>query len=359
MWEWVKSLKKEADVSRGSLRINSGGGRPPGPRPPDALPQGIQASAVLKPSLPKDLQLFVTLWPSFPHFDRFANDDRLVGVRLNSAMVTTEEVENELNRAKTVNGKVPLYFDVKSRQMRIEDIHMNPRYLDMTLNHPIDVECPTPVLFKAGEDVAILDHLEEGGKRLIFQGGPRYSIKAGESICIRHKSLRVKGCLFTDAEKTKIETVKAAGFKRYFLSYVEGQRDVDEFLELVGNDAEVQLKIESEKGLEYVANTYKKRDNLFLVAARGDLYVEIERPHDIMAAMRLIISKDAEACAASRLMLSVIGGEVPSCADFSELAWLYDIGYRRMMLCDEICLKENLLGTAVRAIDEFRLAYCK
>ncbi|MFM9718940.1 hypothetical protein, partial [Streptomyces galilaeus] len=62
---------------------------------------------------------------------------------------------------------------------------------------------------------------------------------------------------------------------------------------------------------------------------------------------------------ASRLMLSVLGGPVPSCADFSELAWLYDIGYRRVMLCDEICLREDLLGSAVRAVDEFRGYYCK
>lgn len=312
-----------------------------------------------EPILPADLQLFVTLWPSFTHFPRFAYDKRLIGVRLNSAMVSTSEVETELAKSTALDGSIPLYFDVKSRQMRIEEVFLNDHHLDMTLNHPIEVNTPCAVLFKAGEDKAILDRLEDDGKRLIFRGGPRYCVKAGESICIRDRSLRVKGDLFTETEKVKIEKVKAAGFKRYFLSYVESQADVDEFLELVGHDCEIQLKIESPKGLEYVATEFKKKDNLCLVAARGDMYVELPRPHDILAAMRFLISRDPQACAASRLLLSVVAGSVPSCSDFSELAWLYDIGYRRMMLCDEICLKENLLATAVNAFDQFRISYCK
>lgn len=311
-----------------------------------------------------DLQFFVTLWPSFDHFGRFANDPRLVGIRLNSAMVNTTEVAQELEKARAIGGSVPLYFDVKSRQMRIESAEWFPPTqasrgrLEITLNHPINVNCPTPVLFKAGEDMAMLDQIEDSGKRLIFYNPPKYSLKEGESICIRNKSLSVNGEIFTDKELQKIDTVKRYGFNKYFLSYVESQRDVDKFREIVGRDAEIQLKIESQKGLDFVAREYKKQDNTCLVAARGDLYVEVERPHDILAAMKLIVSKDSQALAASRLMLSVVGGPVPSCADFSELAWLYDIGYRRMMLCDEICLRENLLGTAVTALEEFRKSYC-
>jgi pyruvate kinase len=150
---------------------------------------------------------------------------------------------------------------------------------------------------------------------------------------------------------------------------VEESRDVDQLLELVGKDAEVWLKIETERGLQYVAEKFQKRDNLVLVAARGDLYVEIARPHDIMAALKLIVGKDPMACAASRIFLSVVPNplrdadknvrpaEVPSCADFLELAWLRDIGYRRMMLCDELCLNENLLAAAVNAFGSFKSVY--
>lgn len=50
----------------------------------------------------------------------------------------------------------------------------------------------------------------------------------------------------------------------------------------------------------------------------------------------------------------VVCNPVPSCADFIELDWLHSVGYRRMMLCDEMCLREDLLGAAVGAFDAFR-----
>ncbi|MBI2596117.1 hypothetical protein HYW46_05295 [Candidatus Daviesbacteria bacterium] len=336
-----------------------------------------------------EIDLMVTLWPSFPHFERFANDRRLSGIRLNSAMMSNPELEYELEIIDKLKPPVPLYYDIKGRQLRVTKVHLNPGYLDLELNHPISVNTPTVVLFKAGADDALLERVEEDGNRLIFCGGPEYMVIAGESLHIRDKSLKVGGPQFTDLELLKIEKVKKAGFKRYCLSYVENQQDVDEFLDLVGREAEVYLKIENKKGLEYVKNEFQKQPNLSLIAARGDLYVETDMPHEILPAMRLIIEKDPGAMVGSRILLSVVDAPVkdlkevleelhenrldhsqaaqilysmltttvPSCVDFSELAWLYDIGYRKMLLCDELCLKENLLTTAVNVIDVFRREY--
>ena len=307
----------------------------------------------------RKLNLLTTLWPSFPHFAGFSHDARLSGIRLNSAMMSSSELDHELKLATSPGVTVPLFFDVKGRQLRVEEVHFNEKYLDITLNHPIEVETPTVVQFKAGEDSALLKELAEGGRRLIFEGGPEYNVHPGESLHIRHPSLKVGGPQFTDKELVKIAKVKKAGFQRYFLSYVECQKDVDEFVEFVGKDKEIWLKIENKKGLEYVATEFKRQPNLKLVAARGDLYVEIERPHQILAALKFIIERDPEACVGSRMLLSVIHEPVPSCADFSELAWLYDIGYRHMLLCDELCLKGELLGVAVNAFDSFRREYVK
>lgn len=306
------------------------------------------------------LELMVTLWPSFPHFERFACDTRLHGIRLNSAMITAPMLETELatlgERVRT--NAVPLYFDVKGRQLRIEEVHRMDDHYELVLNHPIKVVTPTPVLFKAGADHALLERIEDGGKRLVLMPRePHYNLVAGESLHIRHPSLEVFGSQFTDRELEKIARVKAAGFTKYFLSYVQSARDVDEFRELVGRDAQVYLKIEDKKGLAYVERDFRKCDALSLVAARGDMYVELDRPHDILKAVRLIAERDPEACVGSRILLSVIHDSVPSNADLSELAWLYDIGYRRMMLCDELCLKEELLGRAVNVFEGFRGAY--
>lgn len=300
-----------------------------------------------------------TLWPSFPHFRRFCQDSRLSGgIRLNSAMLAPTDIDRELTLLNAARPEVPFYFDVKGRQMRVLDVDLdNKQYLDLTLNHAIKVKTPVPVLFKAGADSALLERVEDGGRRLIFRGGPQFMVQPGESLHIRDPSLRILGPIFTDQEKSKVEKIRQAGCRRWFLSYVEHASDVEEFEELVGKDAEIRLKIESIPGLEFIESEFRKRDGLSLVAARGDLYVEVGRPHDILAATKLILSKDPEATVGSRILLSIVQEPVPSCADFSELAWLYDLGYRRILLCDEMCLKENLLSVAVSAFQAFREAY--
>jgi hypothetical protein len=303
------------------------------------------------------LEFLVTLWPTFPHFERFATDDRLSGVRLNSAMIKVDELNDELEVAKSIPYTVPLWFDIKGRQLRVTGVNSDEDHLELTLNHPISVKTPTPVLFKAGEDYALLNEVI-GGKRLIFEGGPEYMVHEGESLHIRHPSLEVHGPTFLQYEIDKIERAKAAGFTRFFLSYAESQRDIDEFREYVG-DSQIIAKIENKKGLEYVANDFKKKPGLSLMAARGDLYVEIDRPHEIMEAVKLIADKDPEAYVGSRILLSLVNKPVPSCADMSDLSWLYDIGYRKMMLCDELCLKEPLLARAVNVFESFRETYDK
>jgi hypothetical protein len=316
------------------------------------------------------LKLLATLWPSFPHFQRFARDSRLDGIRLNSAMMNIDELDTELGIVAKTTDAIPLYFDIKGRQLRVREVHNFPDHLELTLNHPIQVQTPVMVLFKAGNDQALLEKVVEG-KRLIFVGGPKWKVKEGESLHIRHPSFQMLGGVFPSYEIEKIRKVRKAGFTRYFLSYVETQREIDECREYIGKDAELVLKIETRKGLDFVADYFKKDGQTALMAARGDLYVEIDKPHQIMEAMRVIIEKDAEAMVGSRIMLSVVKKEwdretgkpilklnpVPECADFLELAWMYDIGYRRMMLCDELCLEEKLLANAVSALHAFKETY--
>ena len=212
----------------------------------------------------RDLEIMVTLLPSFPHFRQFVSDHRLFGIRLNSAMLTTFDLDKELALIPK-DVRVPLYFDIKGRQLRITEIIDDPDYVTFVLNHPIRVDLPTPILFKAGADSALLTYLGKDAdkstkfvgpgwgtpdpeplySRLTVTQGPRFYLKPGESLHIRDASLKVGGSQFTDLELEKIQKVKKHGLVRWFLSYVTSQRDVDEFLELVGSHEEVILKIES------------------------------------------------------------------------------------------------------------------
>jgi pyruvate kinase len=272
-------------------------------------------------------------------------------------MMNMVELDTELKKIANMKLDMPLYYDIKGRQLRVTEWIKNDNYLDIRLNHAIQVDTPTPVLFKAGADVALLHEVSEDGKRLKFLGGPKYLVKEGESLHIRDESLQVFGDQFTPIELEKIHKVRDAGFKHWFLSYVQTQEDVDEFRKLVGDDCEVMLKIEDKRGLDYVKHTFVKTPNTKLVLARGDMYVELERPHEILNATRLLIQKDPDALCGSRLLLSTITDPVPSCADWNELAWIADIGYKNMMLCDELCLKEELLSRAVNAFQAFKENY--
>src|SRR3989338_1735964 len=104
-------------------------------------------------------ELLVTLTPDLPHFARFANDKRFSGIRLNSATMELDEIRHDLPLFRAA-GTLPCYFDVKGRQPRIAIVYPNAHHLEVELNHPIEVETPVPVLFKAERDHALLERLD-------------------------------------------------------------------------------------------------------------------------------------------------------------------------------------------------------
>lgn len=305
-----------------------------------------------------EAKFHVTLWPAFEHFPRFAQDPRIQGIRLNSAMMAASEIDGQF-MARVKKAKVPLWFDIKGMQLRIREIVCGTDcdHLEFILNRPIHCNTPCPVWFKAGEDCAELIEIRDG-KHLIFNGGPRYQVKVGESIHIRNPELKVMGPVFLDYEKEKINKVKKH-FDRFYLSYVYEQRHVDEFQELVGTNKEIILKIENIEGMKFVEKCKLwPHDAVHLMAARGDLYMELKRPHEILKACRRIIEKDRGAFVGSRMLLSLVNSDVPSCSDLGDLGHLYEIGFRNFLLCDELCLKEEMLARAVNVFESFRYDYC-
>jgi pyruvate kinase len=344
-------------------------------------------------------ELHVTLWPAFDHFPMFGQDQRLDGIRLNSAMMEASEIDDDFQK-RSSKAKVPLWFDIKAMQLRIREVvcDHSQDHLEFILNRPVKVKTPFYVTFKAGEDAAKCIEIKNG-THFIFENGPRYEVRAGESIHIRDAH-EVGGPVFLDYEIEKIAKIVSLGFTKFYLSYVWDQRHVDEFRNFIGPSADLRLKIENQKGLDWVADGWKPQLNTNLIAARGDLYVELDRPHHIMDACKLIVERDPGATVGSRMLLSMVtpppktleflqyakanlptglpdwvwkeweaaarshkeslsAPGVPRCADLSDLAWLYDIGYRSFLLCDELCLEEQLLRNAVNVFAAFREDYAK
>lgn len=339
------------------------------------------------------VEIHVTLLPSFPHFETFARDPRLTGIRINSAMLTPDDVSREL---EVLDDTWPVVaqcaYDVKGRQLRVAEVLDNPSYLDVRLNHPVTVgTSPTLVLLKAGADAGLAS-VSEDGSRLTFTANPKFSVKVGESICIKDPNLVVGGPLFTHAEVEKVARVRASGLiHEWYLSYVEEAEDVEAFRGLVGDEDLVYLKIESQRGLDFATKEWslEKFPRTRLVAACGDLFVEVDQPHQTLRAIEAILRADPTAVMGSRMMLSVIrspttylrnqvelaardnpslAGVLPllreSCqpatpdlADFAHLAWMYDKGMRAALLCDEICLSGPHLDVAVGAVHAWAADY--
>ena len=130
-------------------------------------------------------------------------------------------------------------------------------------------------------------------------------------------------------------------------------------IEAILPEAEIIAKIESQKGLSWVRSrgSAQLQTGLRLMAARGDLYVEVPRPHKIISALRDVIRADPDALVASRIMNSLAWQPVPDAADISDVAFLLSLGYKTLMLGDAVCLKRDSVLEALNVLqaisDEF------
>jgi hypothetical protein len=300
-----------------------------------------------------NLELHVTLWPSFDHFDGTVKDSRVDGMRLNGPITfPLQRIIDDFKRIPPGYSD-KLHFDIKARQLRVIRAFPYKDHLELKVSHKIDVPTlPATVLFKDGTDYANLVDVKDN--MLIFNGGPKMQVLPCEPVYLRPPNFTIKDKIISPYEIERIKIAKANGIDNFMLSYVESPDDIAELRDYVGKDAHITAKIESRKGLIYVANEFVKKDNLSLMLARGDLYVEVNMPHEIINATRMVIEKDPEAMVGSRILHSLRTYSNPECSDFSELAWLSDLGYKKYLLCDELCLKPELLSKSINIFNAFR-----
>lgn len=288
------------------------------------------------------LQAIVTAPPYADYLDVVAAHPIVGGFRLNTVMPLRESKAAALARLSAYGQ--PLWVDLKGRQLRVVGAAIPP-YTELTLSHPIRVKTPVDAYFSDGRErvrIAAVD-----GNRLILADGPRRLVGPGESLNIIHPSLEIEGTL-TETDRQYLEAMKETGLSKIMLSYVEDPADVEEIRALLPG-AEVMLKIETRRGLDF-AKEYGSQFGQ-LMAARGDLYVEVERPHQMINALRTIITADPQAVAASRLFESLCQHPVPASADIGDAAHLIEIGYRTFMLGDAICFQREPLLEALNLFE--------
>jgi pyruvate kinase len=238
----------------------------------------------------------------------------------------------------------PLWVDLKGRQLRVVGAAIPP-YTEVHLSHPIRVRTPVDAFFSDGDERVRVMAVD--GNRLILEDGPRRLVGPGESVNIIHPSLVIEGTL-TETDRAYLATMAESGLKHVMLSYVESPADVDEIRRLLPG-AEVMLKIETQQGLDFARKYGASQGQL--MAARGDLYVEVLRPHRIVSALRTIVAADPEAVVASRIFDSLAYQPVPVSADIGDVAFLLSLGYRTFMLGDAVCLQRNSVLEALNLLE--------
>jgi pyruvate kinase len=288
------------------------------------------------------VRAIVTAPPYAPFLEEVVAHPLVSGLRLNTVMPLREGPREALERLRGLGR--PLWVDLKGRQLRVVGAAVPP-YTEVRLSHPIEVNAPVDAYFRDGRErvrVAAVD-----GDRLILEDGPRRLIGPGEGVNIVHPSLKVLGTL-TETDRAYLEAMRELGLRRVMLSYVEGREDVEEVRQLLPG-AEVIAKIETEGGLAYAREHGASHGRL--MAARGDLYIEVLRPHRVVRALREVIDADPDAVVASRLFDSLAYHPVPESADVGDAAFLLTLGYRAFMFGDAVCLQRDSILEALNLLE--------
>jgi len=168
----------------------------------------------------------------------------------------------------------------------------------------------------------------------------RFIVGQSQAVNIHGENLKIEG-YFTDTDTAYIDAARELGIHNYMLSFVERKSDITNLLAR-DPEANIILKIESPKGLSFIERLdLGNYDDIHLMAARDDLYVNLPDPLDVIDATRRIVELDRDAILASRVLTSLIKSQNPSLGDISDLMLAIKAGYKRIMLCDDLCSSEG------------------
>jgi pyruvate kinase len=288
-----------------------------------------------------NVHAIVTAPPYATYLDEVAEHPLVCGLRLNTVMPVRGGPAKAIERLRAFGQ--PLWVDLKGRQLRVVGGAIPP-YTCVRLSHPIRVDTPVDAFFSDGKEcVRVVD---VDGDRLILADGPRRLVGPGESVNIVHSSLQIEGTL-TETDRAYLAAMRSLGLNKVMLSYVERPSDIKEVQRLLPG-AEVVCKIETVQGLNYArahGAAYGR-----LMAARGDLYVEVLRPHHVVGALRTVVTADPQAMVASRLFDSLAAHPVPTSADIGDVAFLISLGYRTFLLGDVVCLQRDTVIEALNLL---------
>lgn len=280
----------------------------------------------------KDCSLIATL-PNLSKIEKachvLENPD-ISGARFNTgvnSLMPPLEVVTLLKKLSLEYHK-PIWVDIKGRQLRIVK-WADPLYEAIELNHNINVVYPAKIHFRNGDCTNIT---RVRGNKILVDPLPKEALGAGQSVNIIAKDLDIDGYL-TDLDKQYLRACDQNKMSYIMASFVEEMNDLNEIRTYLP-EAEITAKIESLKGMKFILENNIVHD---LMAARDDLYIETGQNANIINYLKVIVERNYNAICASRIFSSLERQNYVELADYTDLLMMYEIGYRRFMLCDNIC----------------------
>jgi pyruvate kinase len=297
--------------------------------------------------------LIATL-PLYPKYRTDVAAHPLVtALRFNTVTPLDTSIQATVDDLLRVASPKPLWLDLKARQLRITQFAYLPGSY-VTVNHKIRVDTPCTVYFR--DCTSTLERVLEGDKLLLTR--PERVVGQGESINILDDSLEVDGFL-TEQDCEYVAAFARRDQHRYMLSFAQSRGDC-EALWALDPRAEIIAKIEDRRGLRFVAEEYPvmlRKPRLMLAA--DDLYIHMgEDKTRILSALHQIIAADPKAIAASRLFTSLHDPERDrlnevSLGDLAYLWLLESLGYRTLMLSDEICRLRDVFAAVMVVYEQY------
>lgn len=299
------------------------------------------------------MDLIATL-PLYPKYRMDVISHHLVSaLRFNTVTPRDTSVQATVDGLLKAVGSKPLWLDLKARQLRITEFAYLPDSY-VTINHKISVKTPCNVYFR--DCVSQLEAVVDGNK--LFLTRPERVVGQGEPINILDGSLMVEGFL-TDQDLEYIEAFARRDQHRYMLSFVQSSRDCECLCQL-DPQAEIIAKVEDIRGLRFVAEEYPSMTcKPRLMLAADDLYIHLGNDKTgMLDALRRVIAADPSAVAASRILTSLFDpeDERPREVALGDLAYLWllaSLGYRTVMLSDEICRVRSVFARVMEVYEQY------
>nr|MDO8115426.1 pyruvate kinase [Candidatus Sigynarchaeota archaeon] len=307
------------------------------------------------------VEILVTTTPDSPFVPSISKIDAVSGFRFNTGYNLKGDKKQAVLAFKQAVGTKDLWVDLKCRELKLTNaVDIVPGNQVLELNHKVTAKLPAVLYFNEGKKYVEIDQINDGNKLHVRvpKGRPDFKISFGKGTSFNMPDAMVIDEYLTPRDVEFVKIARDLDLHKYCLSFVEDTGDIESMLRL-DPEAEIIAKIESIRGLEFIKSGYRDfKDRVRLLAARGDMYIELDRPHDILKALHDIIGADPNAIGASRLLLSVVQpGNMPTCADMCDIGFLLKLGYKAFLLGDEVCETEAILKSAIGILFAIQQSY--